>query len=197
VLRLRIGDLLSVSDGAGAIRACRFGPELAPCGEVERHPRPEPAITIAFALPKADRPEDVVRKLTEVGIDRIVPMVSARSVVRWDPPRAGRNVERLRRVAREAAMQSRRVWLPVVDDVRPFAAVAGEQGAVLADRDGQPPSLDSTVVLIGPEGGWSDEERSLGLPRMQLADSTLRAETAAIAAGVLLGALRSHLISPR
>ena len=81
----------------------------------------EPGLTVAFAPTKGERPEWVVQKLTELGVDRIVPLISERSVVRWAGERGAGAVERLRRVAREAAAQSRRVWLPDVecgDEVR-------------------------------------------------------------------------------
>ena len=71
---------------------------------------------MAFAPVKGERPEWVVQKLTELGIDRIVPLFSERSVVRWSGARGQATVERLRRVAREAAAQCRRVWLPEVSD---------------------------------------------------------------------------------
>jgi len=84
VLRLRPGDELTVADGAGRWRRCRFGPVVEVDGEVEVEPPPAPAITLAFALTKGERPEWTVQKLTEVGVDRIVPFVSDRSIVRWD-----------------------------------------------------------------------------------------------------------------
>ena len=196
VLRLRPGELVTAGDGAGGVRPFRFGPELVPEGDAVHVERPRPAVTVAFALTKGDRPEWVVQRLTEAGVDRMVPFVAARSVVRWDPGRAAGHLERLRRVAREAAMQSRRAWLPAVDDVRSFAAVAGEPGAALADLDGDPPSLDHPVALVGPEGGWSDEERGCGLVRVCLGDTVLRAETAALAAGVLLCAMRAAVVAP-
>jgi len=135
-----------------------------------------------------------VQKLTELGVDRIVPFAAARSVARWDGDRAERHVARLRKVAREAAMQCRRAHLPVVDDVVDFATAAAIPGACLADAGGAPPSLDRAVVLVGPEGGWSDEERSAGLPTVGLGAHVLRAETAALTAGALLGALRAGLV---
>ena len=196
VLRLRPGDRFTVSDGAGGWRVCRFGARVEPDGPVHRVDRPEPALTVGFALTKGERPEVAVQKLTELGVDRIVPFVAARSVVRWDDERAGRHVERLRRVAREASMQSRRVRLPVVDDVATFATAAALPGAALCDRDGAPPSLEHPTLLIGPEGGWADEERSCGLSAVDLGPQILRAETVALAAGTLLAALRSALIRP-
>ncbi len=83
-------------------------------------PPPAPTITVAFALVKGERPELVVQKLTELGVDRIVPFLAERSVVRWEPDKAERNATRLRRVAVEAAMQCRRTWLPEVAALATF-----------------------------------------------------------------------------
>jgi 16S rRNA (uracil1498-N3)-methyltransferase len=195
-LRLRPGDEITVSDGRGGWRTCRLGPALEPTGAIARDPRPSPEITVAFAPVKGERPEWAVQKLTELGVDRIVPFPAARSVVRWDGERAARQAERLRRVAREAAMQCRRTWLPDVEDVAGFHEVAGRPGAVLADREGGPPALPGGPVLVGPEGGWSPEELALDLPRMALGEHVLRAETAAVAVAALLGALRAGLVAP-
>jgi 16S rRNA (uracil1498-N3)-methyltransferase len=196
VLRLHPGDELTVSDGAGGWRACRFGPTLEPVGDVARDPRPSPPLTVAFALVKGERPEWAVQKLTELGVDRIVAFAAARSVVRWEPARAAHQAERMRRVAREASMQCRRTWLPEVEDVTVFDEVAARPGAVLADREGAPPSIPRGPVLVGPEGGWSPEEAGAGLPLMALGTHVLRAETAAVAAAALLGALRAGLVGP-
>jgi len=87
-------------------------------------------------------------------------------------------------------MQSRRAWLPVIEPVTTFAAVAAEPGACLADRHGAAPNLEHPMVLVGPEGGWHEAERGCGLAMVALGDGVLRAETAAIAAGVLLAARR-------
>jgi 16S rRNA (uracil1498-N3)-methyltransferase len=144
-------------------------------------------------LVKGERPEWVVQKLTEVGVDRIVPFVADRSVVQWDADKAARHHGRLLTVAREAAMQSRRSWLPHVEQITTFADAAGRAGAALADRSGAPPSLDHPVLLVGPEGGWSDREREAGLPAIRLGPTVLRAETAAIVAGATLAGLRSTL----
>ena len=195
MLRLRPGDPLTVSDGAGGRRACRFGPALEPVGEVETVPRPQPQVTVAFAVVKGQRPEWAVQKLTEIGVDRIVPLLSARSVVRWPAGEAGAQVVRLRRVAREASMQSRRVWLPAVDVVTPFAAIAAEPGAAVAHPGGAPPSLDNPLVLIGPEGGWDEAEvADAGRVLVGLGPSVLRTETAAVVAGTLLCALRAGVV---
>ena len=196
VLRVRTGDELTASDGAGQWRRCRFGPRIEPIGVLERDELPQPEITVAFALVKGERPEWVVQKLTEVGVDRIVPFVAERSVVHWDADKAQRNHTRLLTVAREAAMQSRRAWLPVVEPIAAFDDVASRQGAALAVRGGRPPTLTHSVVLIGPEGGWSDRERDRGLPSVGLGPTVLRAETAAIVAGAALCGQRSARYEP-
>lgn len=192
VLRVRPGDPLTVGDGAGAWRACRLGAEPDPVDRIHHVARPAPAIGVGFALIKGGRPELVVQKLTELGVDRIMPFVAARSVVRWEPTKAARNVARLRRVAREAVMQSRRAWLPVVDEIGDLAELfdGGAAGCALADRGGAPVSLEHPVVLVGPEGGWTDDERARGLPTVRLGDAVLRAETASIAAATLLADAR-------
>lgn len=197
VLRTRIGEEVTVADGRGGWRTCTFaaGGSLEPAGEVQHRPAPAPPITVAFALTKGEKPEIAVQKLTELGVDRIVPFAAARSVARWEGERAEKHVARLRKVAREAAMQSRRAWLPQVDEVVPFAVAAALPGACLADAGGAPPSLDRPVVLVGPEGGWSAEELAAGLPAVALGGQVLRAETAAIAAATLLGALRAGLVA--
>jgi len=200
VLRLRAGQAVTVSDGAGRWRLCRFGPELEMDGPVEAVTRPSPPLTVAFAPVKGTGPtgrsEWVVGKLTELGVDRIMPFMAERSVLRWDGAQALRHGERLAKAARQAAMQSRRCWLPEVAALAHFDDVAAATGAALADRGGSPATLEHPVVLVGPEGGWSPAERDRGLPRIGLGDNVLRAETAAMAAAVLLGALRAHLRLP-
>jgi len=194
---VRDGEAITVSDGAGRWRTCRFGSALTDLGEIVTEPRPTPPIRIAFALVKGERPELVVQKLTELGVDRITPFAAARSVVRWDAERAARNVERLRRVAREAAMQSRRAWLPQVDEVGEFAALVALPGVAVAERGGAAPSLDQPTVLIGPEGGWAPEERRQLSVTVALGSTVLRAETAALTAAAVLGALRDGLVIGR
>jgi 16S rRNA (uracil1498-N3)-methyltransferase len=196
VLRLRAGEEVTVADGAGTWRRCRYagGGDLEPLGEVVSSPAPRPVLTVAFALTKGERPELTVQKLTELGVDRIIPFAASRSVARWEGDRASRHVERLRKVAREAAMQSRRVHLPAVDEVADFAAVAALPGAAMADAAGESLTLATPTVLIGPEGGWDDSERRAGLPLVRLGPQVLRAETAAMAVGTLLTALRSGVV---
>ena len=186
-----------MSDGAGGWRPCAFGPRcLEPAGEVRRRPAvrarrsPSPSPSL-----KGERPELVVQKLTELGVDRIVPFVAARS-----RGALGRRPGATATSSGCAGWPGRRPcraggrWLPVVDPVQPFAAVASAPGAVLADGGGGPADLDRPMVLVGPEGGWAPEEATCGRPTVGLGPHVLRAETAAIAAGALLVALRAGLV---
>ena len=202
VLRIRPGELVVAADGRGAWTICRLGEDdqgrlLEPVGPLRREPVPEPTLTVAFAPVKGERPEWVVQKLTEIGVDRIVPLRTDRSVVRWEGGRGHQSVERLRRIAREAAAQSRRTFLPEVTDVQSLDELAraypGGGGPWLADPSGGPLSAEVTVVAVGPEGGWSEAERAT-LPRVSLGTTILRSETAAIVAGAYLAGLRSGLL---
>lgn len=212
VLRLRGGELVVVSDGAGRWVPCRIaadavvqGPRradpagaLEPDGPVVVTERLRPEVTIAFAPTKGDRPEWVIQKLTELGVDRIVPLRTSRSVVRWERERGDKAVDRLRRVAREAAAQCRRTWLPEVADVCGLDDVAALTGVpvALADAGGAAPGLERAVVAIGPEGGWDDAERGGFGPTVGLGPTVLRAETAAVVAGTLLCGIRGGVVLP-
>ena len=199
VLRLRPGEVVTASDGRGGLLPCRYvqGGGLEVAGEPSFVDPPWPPIAVGFALVKSEKPEWIVQKLTELGVERILPFTAERSIVRWDEHKAERNLARLRRVSVEAAMQSRQSWLPLVEPLQPFAAVAAGPDVALADAAGAPPSLERPTILVGPEGGWSDEERASGEGRfVRFGRSVLRAETAAIAAGVLLIGLRESVISP-
>jgi 16S rRNA (uracil1498-N3)-methyltransferase len=203
VLRLRPGEAVGASDGAGRWRPCEVAAvaggaaRLEPAGEVVVVPVLRPPVTIGFSLVKGDRPELVVQKLTELGVDHIQPLAAARSVVRWDAERAARGRERLRQVAREAAMQCRRAHLPEVGQpvtVTVAVAALGGQAGLCEQGGGGRPTIRRPALLVGPEGGWGAEELESGLPLVGLGPTTLRAETAAIAAGVLLCGLRSATV---
>ncbi len=183
-LRLRPGDALTVGDGQGRWRAVRFGIDLeadGPIGSVARRTVP---VTVAFSPVKGDRSDLVVQKLTELGIDRIVPVTTERSVVRWDDARAAKHRQRHTRIVREAAMQSRTLWLPRVELLTAFEPfVAEHDDAVLADPMGGVCHHPPSTVMIGPEGGFSSAELA-GRATMALPGGVLRTETAAITAAV-------------
>jgi len=196
VLRIRSGDTITICDGNGSWRSCRFGSVIEPIGPIISAQKPQPALTIGFSIPKGDRPETTVQKLTELGVDRIVVLHAERTVVRWEGDRATRHLVRLRRIAREAAMQSRRPWLPEVSGPMEATKLAAEPGAALCEPGGAPPTLDHPVLLVGPEGGWSQREVRPEGGMVGLGPHILRVDTAALSAGVLLVALRSRTVTP-
>lgn len=227
VLRLSDGEVIVASDGRGRWSCWRFrgvGPLPSPIrgrpvrtesartgggellfeavGQVHFEPAPRTPLTVAFAPAKGERSELVVQKLTEIGIDRIVPLVTSRSVVHWEEDRKGRALDRLRRVAAEASAQCRRVWIPEVlepQTLGSFLGAARVTGDIVgqAQLGGGLPEPGMTCLVVGPEGGWSSAELELGCPRVGLGPNVLRSETAAIVAGVILVTLRTGTVVPR
>ncbi len=205
VLRLRPGEVVSVSDGRGGSRLCEWlGGSLQPLTDPTWVPAPVPTITVGFALTKGAHPQWAVQKLTEAGVDRLVVVVTDRCVTRWAAASDGRHLERLQEVARQAAMQSRRVWMPSVEGPVAFSALVQDVGrsdggdVALAVPGGAPLSLSTPTVLVGPEGGWSGTELAT-VPTCRhigLGPNVLRAETAALAAGLFLVALRAGFVLP-
>jgi 16S rRNA (uracil1498-N3)-methyltransferase len=204
VLRLRSGDCITLTDGYGSWRSALLGTGWPSRADVEWSsdlavvPRRAEPVAVGFALTKGDKPETVVQKLAELGVDRVVPFVAEHSVARWDVDKAVRNVARLRTIAAEALQQSRQAWLTEVAELTSLETLAqnvlGMDGGFAdfglparADRGGVA-LLATTVrfVLIGPEGGWSNDERVLFPGAVGIAPAVLRAETAAIVAGALL-----------
>jgi 16S rRNA (uracil1498-N3)-methyltransferase len=183
VLRLRDGELVTVTDGAGAWRACRFvGGRLEPESSVATVPRRASPVVIGVAIPKRDKPEWIVQKLTELGADRIVFLHAERSVVRWDDERARKHLARARLAALEALHQCRAVWLPTIEGPAPAAAFLPL--AVAADPAGRVAGVGDRMFAVGPEGGWTDDELACASDRVRLPGAILRVETAAITACV-------------
>jgi 16S rRNA (uracil1498-N3)-methyltransferase len=209
VRRLTAGEIVTAADGSGAWRSYAVADVatgrlmLDARGDVSVECEPRTSVSLAVALTKGGL-DDVVAAATELGVARVTPVRAARSVVRWDDARARRAVARLRVVAREAAMQSRRARIPMVDEVVDLAALVDRPGLVVADRDGvsaselPPPESGSATgwtVLVGPEGGLAPEELA-GLafaPRLRLGSHVLRSATAPVAAVAVLTAEAGRL----
>jgi 16S rRNA (uracil1498-N3)-methyltransferase len=198
--RVRVGEHVTVADGYGRWRAydvARSGSgavDLEAITLVAHEPPLTPGLTVACSLTKGQKPELAVQKLTELGVDRIMLVDAARSVVHWDDARVATAFTRLERVAREAAMQSRRARIPVVDGLVRPSVLALYAGLVVAAVDGVTatelpvPPDGAWVVAVGPEGGFDDQElRGFGVaPRLAVGPFVLRAETAAIAVAAAL-----------
>jgi 16S rRNA (uracil1498-N3)-methyltransferase len=193
VLRLRKGDPLTISDGARRWCQAIFDDIPTLTGDIIEVPPPSPLITIGFVVPKGDRPTWIVQKLTEVGVDEIHLLSSARSVVKWDEHKSEQQRNRLMSVAREAAMQSRQVQIPVIRETRNVTEALSMFDASLAHRGGGQLALERPIIYIGPEGGWEPSE-TVDRPTVSLGPSVLRAETAAVTAGSVLALLRSNLL---
>jgi 16S rRNA (uracil1498-N3)-methyltransferase len=195
VRRLRVGEAVTAADGGGRWRPYRVSAagqgevELEATGAVRIEPRLSPGLAVAFGVTKGDTPDVVTGQLTQLGVDRIVAVTMARSVARWEGGRAGHARERLERVAREAAMQSRRSRLPEIVVEHSLDPLLGHPGLVVAERGGgrvadlAPPDGGEWLAVIGPEGGFGDEERErlAGAPSVSLGPYQLRAGTAVTA----------------
>jgi 16S rRNA (uracil1498-N3)-methyltransferase len=134
VRRLRPGERIDLTDGAGRLAECVVRTAGGPGGgepvldlDVLEHraiPRPEPRLTVVQALAKGDRGETAVETMTEVGVDVIVPWSASRSIVQWRADRGGKALAKWRSTAAEASKQSRRVWWPEVAEPASTAQVA-------------------------------------------------------------------------
>jgi 16S rRNA (uracil1498-N3)-methyltransferase len=203
-LRLQPGEEVSVADGAGTVGRGRLDGEedglaLIRVEEVHRVVRRPPIVSVALAPPKGDRLAWAVQKLAEVGADELVLMETGRSVRAWSADRADRAADRLRAVAREAAMQSRQPYVMEVgqsvplSDALPPRGAAGVllwAGAKTGLAQALPDEATGVRLFVGPEGGFSQEEidtaREAGLAEASLGSSILRAETAALVGAVLV-----------
>jgi 16S rRNA (uracil1498-N3)-methyltransferase len=215
VLRLRAGDEAHVFDGEGREFACVVADEgrrgvtsrLEVRGAVEpQSPESPLELTLALSMLKGENFDLVLKKATELGVSRVAPVVTMRAIIRpRDEFDARRRAERWRRLALEAAKQCGRARVPAIEVPANFSAlVTGgqhadavrvlftEQGGASLDSlsaaaDARPPAV---VALVGPEGGWADEEvalaRAHGWQVVTLGGRTLRAETAALTVCALL-----------
>ncbi|MGA2295395.1 MAG: RsmE family RNA methyltransferase [Acidimicrobiales bacterium] len=184
VLRARNGEEVVVTDGDGSWSIC-----LVKETTLERVTdvvldEPTPVTTIYLAPLKGDRSEWAVAKVTELGVSRIVPLVSERVIVRFKGEVRDKTVTRWRRIALESSGQCRRTYDMVVDDPLNVAHVPAD--VCLADFDGDGDWTDVTSVAIGPEGGWDPAEWDGPRRRLSLGPTVLRGETAAVVAASLL-----------
>ena len=189
VLRIKSTDQITVSNGVGGwiTASLTKDGEVRTTSELFVVEPPKWSLCIAFAPVKGEKPELIVQKLSELGIDEIIPLApTSRSVVRWDGAKAEKQTGRLQRVANEASMQSRRVWLPVVHPVTQLADLVSRSEVAFAEPGGVEVAAVHRTIVVGPEGGFAPDELDGSVSRVSLGESVLRAETAAIVAGALM-----------
>jgi 16S rRNA (uracil1498-N3)-methyltransferase len=181
VLRLRDGESVTCSDGKGSWVACTWNSgDVEVAGDIVVTDAPSPPLTVAIAPVKGDRTDLVIEKVVEIGIDHIIILSPVeRSVVRWASNKVPQVMDRYTRIARAAAMQSRRVFLPTVSGPVSLSNVTG-QGVAFAEPGGSAAGDMVTTLVIGPEGGFSPAEVGIAPALADLGPSILRAETAAI-----------------
>lgn len=194
VLRMDVGDTLVAFDGRGEEAVCTLvqlekKSAVLSVTEYRKGIIPTREITLFMALIKRDNFELVLQKATELGVSRIVPIQTARS------EKKGVNRERSERILREATEQSGRTTVPVLDgEIRlvdvvkkyPVPLVVLDPRGTLSARDAQGMTLDTVGIIIGPEGGFTEEEISFfeehQIPIVCTGKTILRAETAAVVA---------------
>ncbi|NJI61328.1 16S rRNA (uracil(1498)-N(3))-methyltransferase [Microbacterium oxydans] len=204
VRRLRVGEPVTVGDGAG-VWLTGAAEEVSPTRVEVRisdrveHPAPSPRIVLVQALAKGDRDELAVQAACELGVDEIVPWQASRSVSRWEGPKAVKGRERWATIVREAAKQAHRAWLPGVIapvSTKQLAERASSQRVLLLDPTASVRLSEITadgrdlVLVVGPEGGIAEEEldrlTAAGAERVLLGDTVLRTSTAGPAAIAVL-----------
>jgi 16S rRNA (uracil1498-N3)-methyltransferase len=203
VLRLKINDGVNISDGAGndysgVITAINKKQAEIKVTLKKTPQNPSLKLTVACAIPKGSRLDEVIDHLTQLGVEHIIPMRTARVVVKLDGAGAESRVKRWRKIVQSAAQQSQQSKIPVIDPVTDFGEViknsqdydlklipnlTGERklfkDVLVASRP------KNIIVMIGPEGDFTPDEVALALSHgfvaVSLGDKVLRVATAAIA----------------
>ena len=217
VMRMKPGDEIICVHPEGYAAKCKIT-ELSPdhvtvsvSEKVDVDTEMPVAVTIAHGLPKGDKLEWIVQKGTELGAAGFVPFQAARSVVKWDEKKKDKKRIRLEKIAKEAAEQSSRLIIPVVEDVRSFPelldssdtykhklfayeeAAKGLKAEPLRSIFQRISPSETVLVVIGPEGGFSEAEadslQGAGFVPIRLGPRILRTETAPL---YMLASLSYH-----
>ena len=183
-------ELVCIFDGKGKVGIGKIiDKDKIEVSEVREFPK-EDSLTIAVAVPKGDRLDFMLQKLTELNVSTIILMNTKRSVVM---PRETKQ-ERLKRILIEACKQCRRAWVPELRNLTEFSSVIKEEAdsKIILNQDGVKIKfgMGTTLVLVGPEGGFTEEEmkeaESNGFVKTSISKNTLRIETAAIGVAAII-----------
>ena len=210
VQRLKVGEKLTLADGAGGtvpaeVTAVGRGSIDVSVGDRAFMPAADPRLVVVQGIAKGDRGELAVQAMTEIGVDEILPWAAARSVAQWRGDRGAKAREKWVSTAREAAKQARRPWLPVVGGApdcttKQVAARLGDVATAFVLHEeatdrltaAKLPESGEIALVVGPEGGISDAELgdfvAAGAQPVRLGDSVLRTSTAGMAALSVLSA---------
>lgn len=200
VSRLRVGEYIQIGDGKGTIFHCEaiaVSPQEVQLEVLlgSESSQSIPKIWLVQALAKGGRDELAIQMATELGVAGVIPWAADRSVVRWDAQKETKNLDRWRKILREAAKQSIRAYIP---ELRPLinndelAQLAKESQVVLLDPTAPVKMSDADFddaeifLVVGPEGGFSEKEldtfSASGAQRISLGAEILRTSTAGAAA---------------
>ncbi|MBD3948188.1 16S rRNA (uracil(1498)-N(3))-methyltransferase [Tuanshanicoccus lijuaniae] len=208
VMRAKVGTNVYIVDAnnqlflATLIDDTSDSTQLLVLDKLETHVEMTPHIAIACGLSKNDKLEWIVQKATECGVQHFYPLALKRDVMKWQGNKAAKRVERLAKIAKEAAEQSHRVLVPVIESQQDLAAfirqtkdytvklIAYEETAKLGQHQQLKAQLtaikptDSVIMVFGSEGGLAPEEVDIlthvGFITCSLGPRILRAETAPI-----------------
>ncbi len=205
-LRMSVGEALTLCDGAGTDYACTLAAIerdrvlAAVTASEPTASEPTLAVTLYMGMPKGDKLELIIQKAVELGVTAVVPVITARSIVRVSGKDAEKKRVRLQRIAAEAAGQSGRGIIPRVEAPIPWKAalarLAQENTLLCYEGGGAPigtlvtPSDTAVSLVVGPEGGFDPAEVeaviAAGGRIATLGPRILRCETAPLAALAVL-----------
>jgi 16S rRNA (uracil1498-N3)-methyltransferase len=204
VSRVQAGEALRIGNGSGLVMTgvvVSVSPQelTLKVNSVARVPAASPAIWLAQALAKGDRDELAVQAATELGVDGVIPWAAQRSIVRWEGAKLRKGHDRWSAIVREASKQALRPWVPEVGELastRILCSLAGEARMLVLDPQastalsGVQPDGRDLVLVVGPEGGISEQELEqlvdAGAEPVSLGATVLRTSTAGPAAIAVL-----------
>jgi 16S rRNA (uracil1498-N3)-methyltransferase len=210
VIRLQAGSRFHAIDGTGHLYLAELTGDTARIIELvtsQDLALPQP-VTLICALPKGNNFDDIVRACTELGVTKILPVISDRTMLQPSPQK----LQRWRKIAQEAAEQSERLSIPTIADPQTFSTIFDRLPALsdryLCEARGEHPHLltclhnvsnNPIILAIGPEGGWTDGEIELAIDRdfqlVSLGKQILRTITAPIVALSIVSAVANAIPS--